>query len=110
MRYGDVRVIGTAKPSQGDFYIQHYLNKVGAFMHPRKGGLVESWILIKNFFVFRKCWKGKASAAVAAGLRNAYVLKNWVVKHQFLSESTSSNIDFVSPRLELGIFLEIGEI
>ena len=32
--------------------------------------------------------KGKASAAVAVGLRNADVLKNWVVKHQFLSEST----------------------
>ena len=32
--------------------------------------------------------KGKASAAVAVGLRNADILKNWVVKHQFLSEST----------------------
>ena len=58
--------------------------------------------------------KGKASAAVAVGLRNADVLKNWVVKHQFLSESTIQDMATLilfpspppSPQLELGIFWE----
>ena len=62
--------------------------------------------------------KEKAFALAALGLRNAYILKNRVIKHQFLPEIRNQEkqhqIPFPSPsrpldKSELGIFSE-GEI
>ena len=68
--------------------------------------------------LWSKCSKGKAFALAALGLRNAYILKNRVIKHQFLPEIRNQEkqhqIPFPSPsrpldKSELGIFSE-GEI
>ena len=94
----------TAKPLQGCLW----------FQHPpfQKMILKRKEECFFGVFVFHKCWKQKAFAADAVGLRNAYILKNWVIKHQFLSESIIQDIATLNsvrfcfiplPPLEVGI-------
>ena len=73
----------TAKPLQGCLWFHHtHFPKI----------VFEGKEECFGVFVFHKWWKQKASGAVALGLRNAYILKNRVIKHQFLFESIIQDI------------------